>query len=245
MSQSTTSGGGRRAPALALAARAAPPERSAARSVARMSMRAAARDRAGSAGSADSASGRRHAADEPLGARQLLGRHLLEIHLLQQLARRRRSSPRRARSRSPRVRSSRRLALRRRAAPRRGGGSSPRPRARVRRARSAGSSSAIIFSSSCGLRQKMWKAWSKSVALVVPVDEDRMQRPVEIAAVADADGAHRLDSAASTWPGPIGRPAARSVRAKYMMLARSRPRPGRRLGCRPMSSARRRAPRFT
>jgi hypothetical protein len=57
--------------------------------------------------------------------------------------------------------------------------------------------------------------------LIGPVDEDRVQRPVEIGAVGDA--ALTAATASMTLPGPSGSPAARSVRAKCIKLATRRP----------------------
>ena len=63
----------------------------------------------------------------------------------------------------------------------------------------------------------------RKLLLVVPVDENGVQRPIEIAPARRCPTARTASSASSTLPGPIGNPAARSARAKYMMLAKGRP----------------------
>ena len=61
-------------------------------------------------------------------------------------------------------------------------------------------------------------------AVLMLLDQDRMQRRVEILAVADA---RRLDrvSASSTAPGPSGMPVSRSARAKWTIFCASAPPP--------------------
>ena len=99
-----------------------------------------------------------------------------------------------------------------------GAGSRSPPRADAR----VGSSAAIIFSRSCGLRQKRSNACSKSGEVLVPRDEHRGERLAEVVAVRKPDRfdrRERVDHLRRT----DRQPGARSTRTKCRTFSARRP----------------------